>query len=47
MDQGNFMTHNLLAQAYKSLGRTADAARELQLTEKIQAAQAPRLGTLK
>ncbi|HEY4354574.1 MAG TPA: tetratricopeptide repeat protein [Acidobacteriaceae bacterium] len=47
MDPGNFMTHNLLAQAYKALGRTADAARELELTQKTQAAQEPHLSTLK
>jgi len=42
MDPANFMTHSLLAQAYRSLGRTADASRELQLTEKIQAADEPK-----
>ena len=45
MDPANYITHNLLAQAYRSLGRTADAARELQLTEKSQAADAPKLST--
>ncbi len=43
MDPANFMTHNLLAQAYRALGRSADATRELQLTEKVQAAAAPKL----
>ena len=47
MDPGNFSTHNLLAQAYKALGRTADASRELELTQKTQAAQEPHLSTLK
>lgn len=42
MDPANFMTHNLLAQAYRGLGRTADASRELELTEKIQAADEPK-----
>jgi tetratricopeptide (TPR) repeat protein len=43
MDPANFMTHNLLAQTYRALGRTADASRELAVTEKIQAADAPHL----
>ena len=43
MDPANFMTHNLLAQTYRALGRTTDASRELALTEKIQAADAPHL----
>jgi predicted Zn-dependent protease len=43
MDPANFMTHNLLAQTYRSLGRGEDAARELQLTEKLQSATAPKL----
>jgi predicted Zn-dependent protease len=46
MDPANYMTHNLLAQAYRALGRTDDAARELQLTQKIQAAAAPKLTSL-
>ena len=43
MDPANFMTHNLLAQTYRGLGRTADASRELQLTEKMQQADEPKL----
>lgn len=43
MDPANYMTHNLLAQAYRAAGRTADASRELALTEKIQAADEPKL----
>lgn len=43
MDPANFMTHNLLAQTYRALGRTADASRELELTQKIQAADTPHL----
>ena len=38
MDPANYMTHNLLAQTYRSLGRTTDAARELSLTQSTQAA---------
>lgn len=45
MDPANYMTHNLLAQAYRALGRTQDAEHELQLTEKIQAADAPKLAS--
>lgn len=47
MDPANYMTHNLLAQAYRVLGRTADASRELATTEKIQAADEPKLGNPK
>lgn len=43
MDPANYMTHNLLAQAYRALGRSADASREVQLTEKVQAADTPKL----
>ena len=42
MDPANFMTHSLLAQAYRGVGRTAAASRELELTEKIQAADEPK-----
>ena len=42
MDPANYMTHNLLAQAYRTLGRGDDAARELALTQKIHAADEPR-----
>lgn len=44
MDPANYMTHNLLAQAYRALGRTAEASRELATTEKIQAADEPKFG---
>lgn len=43
MDPANYMTHNLLAQTYRALGRTQEAEHELQLTEKIQAIDAPKL----
>ncbi len=43
MDPANYMTHNLLAQTYRVLGRGSDAARELELTQKIQAADEPKL----
>ena len=43
MDPANYMTHNLLAQAYRAVGRTADASREVALTEKMQAADEPKI----
>jgi tetratricopeptide (TPR) repeat protein len=43
MDPANFVTHNLLAQTYRALGRTADVSRELELTQKIQEADTPHL----
>lgn len=41
MDPANYRTHNLLAQAYRAMGRAEDARRELALTEKTQAADEP------
>ncbi|HVJ08599.1 MAG TPA: tetratricopeptide repeat protein [Acidisarcina sp.] len=38
MDPSNTMTHTLLGQAYRSLGREADAKRELEATSKINSA---------
>lgn len=43
MDPANYMTHNLLAQTYRTLGRPTDATRELKLTEETHAANAPKL----
>jgi Flp pilus assembly protein TadD len=37
MDPGNYMTHTLLNQAYRSLGREADAKREIDAASKIHA----------
>ncbi len=39
MDPNNYMGHYLLGQAYRELGKTADAERELELSQKLQAAQ--------
>ncbi len=47
MDPANYMTHNLLSQAYRAMGRTAEASRELAMTEKIQAADEPKIETPK
>jgi tetratricopeptide (TPR) repeat protein len=43
MDPGNYMTHSLLGQVYRSLGRAEDASREIQISQKIQAAGGPKL----
>jgi tetratricopeptide (TPR) repeat protein len=45
MDPANYITHGLLAQAYRVLGRQAEAKQEIELTEKIQAANAPKLSS--
>jgi tetratricopeptide (TPR) repeat protein len=46
MDPSNYMTHSLLGQVYRSLGRTEDATRETQISQKIQAASEPKLETV-
>jgi predicted Zn-dependent protease len=46
MDPGNFITHNLLGQAYRSIGRSDDASREFQAAQKLQAANQPKLETI-
>ena len=45
MDPSNYMTHSLLGQAYRALGRTEDASRETQMAQKIQAASEPKIET--
>lgn len=47
MDPGNYMTHSLLGQAYRSLGRTVDAGRETQIAQKLQADSEPKLQNIK
>ncbi len=47
MDPANYMTHNLLGQAYRGLGRTTEAQRETALSQKIQADTAPKFDTPK
>ena len=47
MDPNNYMTHSLLGQAYRSLGRTEEASRETQMATKIQADNEPKLQTVK
>ena len=39
MDPNNPVTHHLLGQTYRDLGRTEDAERELKLAEQLQAHQ--------
>ena len=46
MDPGNYMTHSLLGQTSRSLGRAEDASREIQIAQKIQAASEPKLETI-
>lgn len=41
MDPGNYITHSLLAQAYRAEGRKDEAAREFQTAEKLQSGKAP------
>jgi len=43
LDSSNFMTHNLLGQAYRAMGRREDAARETETAQKLQAASEPKL----
>lgn len=45
MDPANFMTHSLLGQAYRGLGRREDATRETATATRIQAADEPKLDT--
>lgn len=47
MDPSNYMTHSLLGQAYRALGRPEDATRETALAQKIQADSEPKLGQVK
>jgi tetratricopeptide (TPR) repeat protein len=43
MDPSNYMTHNLLGQAYRAMGRHEDATRETETAQKLQAASEPKL----
>src|ERR1700686_299081 len=47
MDPGNFMTHTLLGQAYRSLGREDDAKKEIDAASKIHAANQLKLEPVK
>jgi tetratricopeptide (TPR) repeat protein len=43
MDPANFMTHSLLGQAYRAMGRQEDASRETATAQKLQAASEPKI----
>ena len=43
MDNANYMTHSLLGQAYRAMGRSEDAKRETDLAEKLQVATEPKI----
>ncbi len=43
MDPGNYITHSLLAQVYRSEGRREDAVREFQTAARLQSANPPKL----
>jgi tetratricopeptide (TPR) repeat protein len=45
IDPKNYMAHYLLGQAYRDLGRSADADREYQAAEQIQEASTPHLAS--
>jgi predicted Zn-dependent protease len=46
LDPANFMTHSLLGQAYRMMGRSEDATRETAIAQKIQAASEPKIETM-
>jgi tetratricopeptide (TPR) repeat protein len=46
MDPANYMTHSLLGQAYRAMGRRDEAARETATAEKLQSAAEPKLESL-
>lgn len=47
MDPQNYMTHSLLGQAYRQMGRQEDARAETATAEKLQAATAPKFDDAK
>ncbi len=46
LDSANFMTHSLMGQAYRAMGRSEDASRETATAQKIQAASEPKIETM-
>lgn len=46
MDPANYMTHSLLGQAYRSMGRLEDASRENATAQKLQGETEPKLESL-
>ena len=43
LDPANYMSHSLLGQAYRSMGRNDEATRETEAAQKLQAANEPKL----
>jgi predicted Zn-dependent protease len=43
LDPANYMTHSLLGQAYRSMGRREDAAKEAETAQRLQSANEPKL----
>ena len=43
MDPNNFISHHLLGEAYRGMGRSEDAERELKAAEQLQSSQHPQL----
>jgi predicted Zn-dependent protease len=46
MDPGNYITHSLLGQAYRVMGRREDASRESETAQRLQTASEPKLETV-
>jgi predicted Zn-dependent protease len=47
LDPANYMTHSLLGQAYRTMGRTEEASRETATAQRLQAASEPKLDGVK
>lgn len=47
LDPANYMTHSLLGQAYRSMGRREDAAKETETAQRLQAADEPKLESVR
>jgi Flp pilus assembly protein TadD len=43
LDPSNYITHSLLGQAYRAMGRLEEASREIATAQTLQAATEPRL----
>src|SRR5215469_8170607 len=43
MDPGNFIPHHLLGEAYRNMGKLADAERKLKTADEIQSSQHPKI----
>ena len=47
MDPNNYMSHHLLGEAYRGMGKSDAAERELKLAEQLQSAQHPQLESIR